>query len=285
MRVQTAWYSPWQRKEHSDSFDFRGALDGRNLVRIYETLNDVRLLKERFHQIQPRTLLEVGCATGDFFRYVQRAYPALRYLGIDISQHAVRRAAEKYPKGRFLTVGPDEDLAGRLAEALGDSQVDLVYSCNVVHHQTQPMAFIERLLRLARWGLILRLRTRDVGPTEWNPDRSRQFQYGSGWVPYLVMNFEELLRALQGLAPRAELAFFRSYRVLGGELNRDLPKEISLPKTRTAETAVGIFFKTASPGRVTVQNRPDNRPNTTLDHKFGTLLRKIPWIRIGRVSS
>ncbi len=269
----TPAHAQWQEEEHSLRFDFRHALDDRNLIRIYETLNDVRLLKEWLAPTARATLLEVGCATGDFYRYLRLTRPLVEYYGADISMPAIERARGKYPQGRFL-LGVEGEVPRLFREASGRQMAQIVYSKDVAHHQADPLAFIHRLLPLASEAVILRCRTRDVGPTETDPERSKQFQ-SSGWVPYMVLNLEELIENLRSRAPKGDIRVYRSYGVLGGKLGRVLPPECSLKGTGTAETAVGIFFRSRRPGGVRVVNRADNRPNTTWDYKWKGLVRRM----------
>src|SRR3972149_2604173 len=97
----TQWYSDWQNPKHVQHFDFRSSLDIRNLVRSYESFNDVRLLNERLDPRRDFTLVEVGCATGEFYRYLQLKYSNLKYCGVDISAPALSWAKQKYPNASF----------------------------------------------------------------------------------------------------------------------------------------------------------------------------------------
>ena len=77
------WYRDWQSQAHVVMYDGRSRLGRRDLIRNYEAFNDVRLLKEHLDPARSVTLLEVGCATGEFSRYVQCIRPAVRYYGVD----------------------------------------------------------------------------------------------------------------------------------------------------------------------------------------------------------
>ena len=69
--------------------------------------------------------------------------------------------------------------------------------------------------------------------------------------------------------------------ILGGRNDRFLPKECYLPETRTAETAVGVFKKTASPGRVTIEDRPDGNPRYTMRYQLRRGLHRL----VGAISA
>lgn len=62
----------------------------------------------------------------------------------------------------------------------------------------------------------MRCRTREVGPTENDPELSCQYHYG-GWMPYIVTNLDELLQHVRGLAPQSEIVVYRNHMILGGK--------------------------------------------------------------------
>lgn len=266
------WYTDWQDAEHAIRFDGRASLPARSLLRNYEAFNDVRLLNER---LEPgfSQLLEVGCATGEFHRYLRRRHPRLSYTGMDISQPAVERARQKYPAGRFFLSDPALSLARGLG-ALGlPHRWEAVYSKDVLHHQTDPFGFLRQLLEVATGMLILRTRTRDKGPTVLDADLSCQYHY-QGWMPYIVLNIEELIDEIQRCAPEAELVLWRNRMVLGGVGNRFLPKDCYLPETGTAETAVGVFLRTNRPGQLQVIDRAERQARYPVTDRILLLLRR-----------
>ena len=249
--VQAAWYSDWQNAEHARTFDARSRLNDRSLVLNFESFNDVRLLRDSLEPKRRMSLLEVGCATGEFYRYLRIRHPQVRYTGIDVSRPAIVRAKEKYGSGRFFLCRPEDTLRETLGKIGLDRRPEVIYSKDVIHHQTDPLGFLGQLVENASEALVFRTRTRDVGPTVWDPERSCQYHYG-GWMPYIVLNLQELIDSLRGLAPRGELVVYRNPMILGGRENRFLPKECYLPETGTAETAIGIFRRSDRPNQVQV---------------------------------
>lgn len=268
-----SWYADWQRPEHAEHFDARSRLDARNLVRNYEAFNDVRLLKERLDPSRAADLLEVGCATGEFSRYVRLRFPRLRYAGLDISSPAVARAKSKYPQTAFFVVEAGRPLAESLQAVGAPAAPAIVYSKDVMPHQVEPLAFLSGLIRQASEAVIVRCRTRDVGETERDPERSCQYHYG-GWMPYIVLNLQELIEHILAEAPGSEVIVYRHHMVLGGWNNRFVPKALYLEETGTAETAVGLFKTTDHPGRVTVQDRADGAFTGTWDYRIRRLAQK-----------
>ncbi len=268
------WYADWQHPEHVMHFDARSRLDARNLIRNYEAFNDVRLLKERLDSSRAIDLLEVGCATGEFARYVRVRFPRARYVGLDLSEAAIARARAKYPQTAFFMVEAGRPLADSLRTLGILAHPDVIYSKDVVPHQVEPLAFLSDLIRQASEAVIVRCRTRDRGQTEYDPERSCQYHYG-GWMPYIVLNLQELIDHLLAEAPGSEVVVYRHHMVLGGSNNRFLPKDLYLTETGAAETAVGLFKKTDRPGRVTVQDRSDGAFTATWDYRMTRVMQQV----------
>ena len=271
------WYEDWQSRAHADTFDFRSRLGDQNLIRSYESLNDVRILNERFGRSTSLSLLEVGCATAEFYRYLRLKYPRIQYYGVDISRPAIEIARRKYPAAKLSLADAGRhpvnylEISG-LADAAG-----IVYAKDVAHHQTKPLDFVANLIGISKVALVMRCRTRDIGPTENDPELSCQYHYG-GWMPYIITNLDELVRHIQEMAPRSEIVVYRNHMILGGKQGRFLPKDCYLEETGTAETAVGVFLKTDSPAKVTIQNRSDQNPSYTFVHHL-----RLAAQRVGRM--
>jgi hypothetical protein len=96
-------------------------------------------------------------------------------------------------------------------------------------------------------------------------------------MPYIVINLDELISRIRTIRPASEVVVYRHHIVLGGQVNRFLPKDCYRLETGTAETAVGVFLRTTQPGRVTIEDRPDERPRYTVvyrvRHAIGQMLR------------
>jgi len=190
------------------------------------------------------SVMDVGCATGRFYRFFKETFQGAHYQGFDISRVAIDYAKKLYPEAVFsLFDGDPTDVAG--------SSPDLLFCRDVLHHQPDPKAFLAQLYQAAGKYLILRVRTREVGPTEFDRDKSCQYTYDN-WVPYIVFNTTELTDLLSSYSPRpARIDIIRHPDVLGGQLNRYLPKELYYPDTGTAETSIliekGLEGKTSEP--------------------------------------
>ena len=109
-------------------------------------------------------------------------------------------------------------------------------------HQTKPYEFIEELIKVTNKTLILRLRTRDVGHTELDINKSCQMHYEKYWMPYVVLNFEELIGFLNRFKKIEKVTFNKEYQVLGGSNQRYLPKDRYFKEAKSAETSLMIEF-------------------------------------------
>ena len=268
------WYGDWQDGEHAQQLDGRAALPDRSLIRNFERFSDVPLLGERLQALPDPRVLEVGCGTGEFYRYLRLKHPRMSYAGFDIARPAILSARRKYPQGRFFASDPAHTVSETLEASGLDPQWPVVYSKDVVHHQTDPFGFLAQLIEVCSDSLIFRTRTRDKGPTLVDPDRSCQYHY-QGWMPFIVLNIDEIIDQIRRRAPDSEIVIYRNHMVLGGKENRFLPKECYLPETGTAETAVGIFRKSPRRDRVHLVDRTEAQcPSVPLPDRIHLLLRR-----------
>lgn len=236
------FYTSWKEEGHAVHFDGLRFIPTPLLVRRWEGFNEVRMLGALLRQEPRLTILEIGCATGEMFRYVSSRHPQATYIGADISEPAVARAREKFgARARFIVTDP-------ALAALDGLKPDIVFCRDVLQHQTEPWAFLERLYRLAGRFLIMRIRTRDHGATEYNPDVSCQYHAGS-WVPFIMLNVDELVETLgTRFEPRpARIELVKDPVVFGGQHWRFVPKDCYEAATGTAETAM-LLVKGAAGG-------------------------------------
>jgi hypothetical protein len=248
-KARVELYAPWQEVQHADFFDALADWSDSAIRRRYETFNDIRLLR--------------GNAP---YRYVSRFLPELAYVGVDVSEPAVARARRKYPAAQFSVVEPDLSDIDPATSVCG-----VLYCKDVVLHQTDPFAFLNRLLRIPSEAAVIRLRTRDKGASVLDPALSCQRHY-SGWVPYMVLNVDEVLEAIRATGRAREIVVIRNHMVLGGREGRFLPKDCYEPSTGTSETALFVRIGVGGGNApvVTIHDRKEAAPGYT------------PWQRIRR---
>lgn len=223
----------WQAAQHARAFDNTGYYPYRQLRRYFEACNDIRLLLSLRGTLPAPCALEVGCATGELFRFLRKRWKALAYRGVDVSEGAIRVAQQRYGAECFSQVAGD--LTGASWGALA---ADLIICRDVVMHQVDPYGFMRTLCATASRGVVLRLRTRDRGATVLDPEVSCQYHYESSWVPFLVLNTDELVAFLSSQPGVTRVVVARHYAVLGGANGRFLPKDLYTRETGTAVTSV-----------------------------------------------
>jgi hypothetical protein len=255
----------WQDRTHARVFDEVSFYPRFLMRKRFESFNEVRLLQAHAARIGGSVLYEVGCATGEFGRYAAAYLPRLSYRGFDISPPAVERAVAKYGEGKYeLYEGDIRSLQQQHGRA------DVVFCRDVLLHLVDPYAFLEALLDLATRALVLRLRTRDRGATFLDAESSCQLHYDRHWVPYIVLNTDELIARISADGHVGEIVVSRRYEPLGGHNFRYLPKELYFSEARTAETAV-LVIKQESPRNGEVRVAFDDRPDGP---------RYTPWERL-----
>ena len=252
----------WADQMHAKVFDYMHKMPKYIIKKHYESFGEGRLLRMFRDEIRGEKFFEIGCATGELYRYVANYMKPLQYFGFDISKPAIDRAESKYPQGNFylLAAGFEE-----IVQKFG--RPDVVWSRDVVLHQESPYDFLRDLIELSNGIVVLRLRTRDVGATETNSEVSCQLHWDKFWVPYIVLNTEEMIQRISEHPTVKRIVVSRHYEVLGGHNYRVLPKDLYFRDAGTAETAVFIQKGKRHNGSVdvTFMDGRDRRTNTLLD--------------------
>jgi len=252
----------WQDQMHADVFDYLHRMPLYIVRKHYESFNEGRLLKRFGNEIRGDMFFEIGCATGELYRYLQQFMSRFHYVGFDISAPAIARAKAKYPQGRFHLISSG---VAELEHQFG--RPDAIWCRDVVMHQDNPYRFLHQLIRLSKDAVILRLRTRDAGDTVFDSEMSCQLHWDKYWVPYIVLNTDELIRQISSHEDVKRIVLSRHYEVLGGHNYRFLPKELYFRGAGTAETAVFIQKGTGKGSAdVSFMDQPDRPRYNLLDH-------------------
>ena len=189
--------------------------------------------------ISCRSISDVGCAAGGFYRFFREYAPHMEYRGFDLSPVAIKTAESQFKEAYFRLFD------GNL-KTNPDIRSDIVFCRDVVHHQPQPFDFLSDLYDLSDKYLLLRIRTRETGPTIVDPELSCQYTYGK-WVPFIVLNTTELLGFCQSLSPKPHSIIMRQHKtILGGQTGRFLPKDLYYEETGSAQTA--MLIQKGNPG-------------------------------------
>jgi ubiquinone/menaquinone biosynthesis C-methylase UbiE len=97
-----------------------------NFWKKYHKENSTYLFTSKIQNIIEKlkinSILEIGCGIGDNLKKIERK----RVVGIDISEFAIKKAREKYPKFEFHV--------GNVLQIPLEEKFDLVFSCAVIEH-------------------------------------------------------------------------------------------------------------------------------------------------------
>lgn len=228
-------YIGWESESHKEHFNFWNKLSSIEFkFRWGSYLENKKLIG----LIKPKDkILEVGCATGTTVRWLKsnKLFDKIGYTGIDISGSVIRKAKSLYPSVNFIKtdIGPLKNFYG---------EFDIVFSRDTVLHQEKPLSFIDDLIKCSKRILILRLRTRDDGKTEYDINKSCQLHYDKYWMPYIVLNINELISHLKKNKKIKKIEINKSFEVLGGNVNRYLPKDLYFQKAGGSETVIIIHL-------------------------------------------
>jgi SAM-dependent methyltransferase len=274
------YYDAWAEAVHAREFDRLALSPAFILKKHFESFNEVRLLKQASPAIRGTRFFEIGCATGEFYRYLRRNLPKFEYRGFDISAPAIVRARTKFESDRFVTITSISEMKARVGTA------SVVFCRDVVHHQMQPLECIGELIDLSEECLVMRLRTRDVGATVLDPERSCQRHYDNYWVPYMVLNITELVDRLSSHPRVRSIIISRHYEVLGGLVSRYLPKDLYEVETGGAATAVlvrtGLDRREGNEAPVQFDDRPDGPAFALWERAVNRLARRLWTLRSPR---
>lgn len=92
-------------------------------------------------RLDPKTVVDVGCGTGDYCRMFDPG----RYIGFDLSPEMIKRSRALHPGYKF-EVGDGDALN------LPDSCAELVLDIAVIEYYQDPMPHIRELSRIAKRG-------------------------------------------------------------------------------------------------------------------------------------
>jgi 2-polyprenyl-6-hydroxyphenyl methylase/3-demethylubiquinone-9 3-methyltransferase len=96
-------------------------------------------------------VLDLGCGTGELTEALRAA--EAEALGVDVSEQALRRAAERHPQIELRLAPADGPLP------LGDAQFDVVWAGEVIEHVRDSAAWMSEVRRVLRPGGRLLLTT------------------------------------------------------------------------------------------------------------------------------
>ena len=175
------FYAAWNKEEHKKAFDIWNTLSKSYFKFQIGCFYEIKYLINHLKKNPNLSLLDIGCATGHLLRYLKLKKVLVDYFGVDISESCIQKAQEIHEKNCFKKITTQN-----LAKQFDGKNYDIVYSRDTVPHQLEPFKFIKSLIDVAKDTLILRLRTRDLGSTIYDPEYSCQLVSGGGRNGYRI---------------------------------------------------------------------------------------------------
>jgi len=74
-------------------------------LKRYRTLADIAPVRD----LNNATVLDYGCGTGDFYKFLKRRGISVQYTGVDINENFIALAKSKYPECEFHVMNADDD--------------------------------------------------------------------------------------------------------------------------------------------------------------------------------
>jgi SAM-dependent methyltransferase len=165
-------------------------------------------------KLQVRTILDVGCGSGDNLAALSQAIPALRLTGVDVSPEALALAAQRVPRAELRRLDVQSE---RLSE-----RYDLVMAIQVIEHLPDDVSALSNMAQMAkRWVVITTMRGR-MRPSERAIGHFRNYSDGDlqrkaasaglevtdifGWgFPFYSPIYRTLVEWLPGGPPEGEI--------------------------------------------------------------------------------
>ena len=148
-----------------------------------------------------RSVLDVGCAIGNFYSIFKELNPRITYTGIDVAEGMIEEARRRHP-GVAFHLGNGRKLP------FDNDAFDLVSCMGVLHHNPDYLAMVEEIFRVTRRFAVIDLPRLVTQPyafdmaTSYMELESRLSakcdgdRRAMGKVPYVLANVRELFENL-----------------------------------------------------------------------------------------
>jgi len=150
----------------------------------------LQLIEDNFQSIHGKSVLEIGCATGDFLHKLKKRGAIVK--GLEISEFAAKEASRR---GLEIDIGVVEDMTGV-------KEFDLILALEVIEHVLSPSSFMDRVSKFLKEGGKLILSTPNYGCSR---------RWGGDWMGFQT-SFEHLyyfdLKSLKFYCPKNNLEIF-----------------------------------------------------------------------------
>lgn len=106
-----------------------------------------RLIRQAARHIPFKSVVDIGCGDGTLLMYFQRWFPQIQeFYGLDISEEAVRRAAEKIPSAVFMCWDATQQAP--------QIHADLAVCSEVLEHVEDDVAALRSMAKIASQIII-----------------------------------------------------------------------------------------------------------------------------------
>lgn len=93
------------------------------------------------------TILDLGCGEGGGVNFFSSKIKNAKVSGADFSDHAIKKAQEKYPKNNFFVFDIDKDSL--------KNKYDYIVTVETLEHITEPLKAINKLLKRVNKSMIV----------------------------------------------------------------------------------------------------------------------------------
>ncbi len=147
-------------------------------------------------------VLDVGCASGGFFKIMHSLEPAIDYTGIDIAEPSIESARQKYPEARFL-------VTDGLHIPFVDGVFDVVHCTSVLVVEPRYQELLKEMYRVSNRFVLADMRILKNLGSALTPENSYyriefEGQYQGTNVPYVIADADEVVNFILTLEPRPQ---------------------------------------------------------------------------------
>lgn len=94
-----------------------------------------------------QTVVEIGCAAGQFAAAYRAINPTVRYLGVELFEDAAQQAATQMDDVIIGSI-EDIDVFSELEDVLGDSEIDVLVFGDVLEHLLDPWGILAKFKQI-----------------------------------------------------------------------------------------------------------------------------------------
>jgi len=202
-----------------------------------------------------KKILDVGCASGDFYSVLKKKYKNINYHGIDLDEKCIQFAKKKF--GNNARFDKLDIFSKKLT-----NKYDVVMIWNLFYMIPNWRKFLIRCSKLSKKYIIFDNKIRLSGPTIIDLDLSYQYYHKSNKRNYyIVHNIHELIAFLQIHELNINKISINGYKLPG-------PTSARLPLDKKEVYVGGIVLQKYD------QNSKINRYGVTFDSA------KTSWVKI-----